>query len=557
MFLAWNMSAEILTVTNTNDSGTGSLRRMVEIANPGDSIIFDKSLTGKTINLQSDISITNSNPISGKNASVTISGANISGAKSIDNLTFIQSGISNCILVFNCNFSNYTGKFGAVYNSQIINNCIFKNNGTQNIYMGGTAVYISDYVSPTITNCAFENNLTASKYGAIFISGYSLETSISDCIFNNNSSIGFADAGGAAITMNGSSAPTYATITNCIFNNNRAIKAPGFLGSFFVGGGAILIYSTISTITNCTFNNNSVTDTISNSNPKKGGGGAIYYFFDDYSSYRAPTISNCSFNNNSTTGIDGGGAIFISGSNFPIINCTFNDNNATENGGAISGGNNIVKNCTFYNNSANNGGAIYNSKLSGNLFIYNKIMPDNILNDAYKSTSQGYNVYTSNQNTVFSQSTDYRYAGTQSLLVPLGNYGGDTPTMPINTSVLNWETIVRRVPVSKDRTTDQRGFTLPTTGLLCAGSVEMQPNEHYTGINEIKKESVNVYPNPTNDIIHFNLEENLEVQLYDALGKLVKAQSGKVGSNEINIKDFPQGVYFLNVSGKATKIMKK
>jgi len=113
MFLTWNVSADILTVTNTADSGTGSLRRIIEIANNGDSIIFDKSLAGDTIELQSDIPNFNSISISGKNASVVIYGAKISGGKIIDNLTFDNSGIQSPddyslipMLISDCTFKN-------------------------------------------------------------------------------------------------------------------------------------------------------------------------------------------------------------------------------------------------------------------------------------------------------------------------------------------------------------------------------------------------------------------------------------------------------------------
>ena len=50
--------ATTLVVTNTNDSGAGSLRQAVANAGPGDTITFHASLTGQTITLASPLSIT-------------------------------------------------------------------------------------------------------------------------------------------------------------------------------------------------------------------------------------------------------------------------------------------------------------------------------------------------------------------------------------------------------------------------------------------------------------------------------------------------------------------
>src|SRR5947208_10323525 len=45
--------AATITVTNTNDSGPGSLRQALADANDGDTINFDPALNGQTINLTS------------------------------------------------------------------------------------------------------------------------------------------------------------------------------------------------------------------------------------------------------------------------------------------------------------------------------------------------------------------------------------------------------------------------------------------------------------------------------------------------------------------------
>src|SRR4029077_10627549 len=55
LFCSLSMSAyaDIITVTNTNDSSPGSLRQALADANDGDTIDFDPSLKGQTISLTS------------------------------------------------------------------------------------------------------------------------------------------------------------------------------------------------------------------------------------------------------------------------------------------------------------------------------------------------------------------------------------------------------------------------------------------------------------------------------------------------------------------------
>jgi hypothetical protein len=65
----------VLTVTNINDNGPGSLRQAIIDANPGDSIIFNLSPLPATITLGSEIAIGKSLTISGPGpAQLTLSG---------------------------------------------------------------------------------------------------------------------------------------------------------------------------------------------------------------------------------------------------------------------------------------------------------------------------------------------------------------------------------------------------------------------------------------------------------------------------------------------------
>ena len=56
---------------------------------------------------------------------------------------------------------------------------------------------------------------------------------------------------------------------------------------------------------------------------------------------------------------------------------------------------------------------------------------------------------------------------------------------------------------------------------------------------------MSVYPNPARDKVTIEGIEPVEVQLYNALGQLVKAVRD---ANEINVAGLPQGVYLLRIA---------
>ncbi len=71
-----HLSAATSVVTNTNDDGVGSLRQAIAVAAPGDTIVFDASLSGQTIILSTMLSIEKNLTIDGSalpNA-ITLSG---------------------------------------------------------------------------------------------------------------------------------------------------------------------------------------------------------------------------------------------------------------------------------------------------------------------------------------------------------------------------------------------------------------------------------------------------------------------------------------------------
>ncbi|MCA9979585.1 MAG: right-handed parallel beta-helix repeat-containing protein, partial [Anaerolineales bacterium] len=218
------VQAATFTVTNTNDSGAGSLRNQIAAAaaNPGpDTINFAASLSGQTIALTSgELSINHDVTIDGSALAerLTIDGQNntgrilyiVDGTVTIDSLRFIN-GDSN-----DGDPGDDDGDGGAIHiayaTSVTIQNSEFSGNQSQ--YNGG-ALYILQ--SPiTLTNNTFTNNSTQHAGGAIRNADGAFAVNITNNTFVGN----WADTG-AAIWLSGGAE----VIANNTFSNNRDVLA--------------------------------------------------------------------------------------------------------------------------------------------------------------------------------------------------------------------------------------------------------------------------------------------------------------------------------------------
>ena len=62
-----------------------------------------------------------------------------------------------------------------------------------------------------------------------------------------------------------------------------------------------------------------------------------------------------------------------------------------------------------------------------------------------------------------------------------------------------------------------------------------------TSVEDISSMGIMVYPNPTGDIINIDTRLEVEVEIYDLMGKLMTRENSK----RINLSDYPNGVYSL------------
>ncbi|MGO4710846.1 T9SS type A sorting domain-containing protein, partial [Chryseobacterium sp. 2TAF14] len=81
------------------------------------------------------------------------------------------------------------------------------------------------------------------------------------------------------------------------------------------------------------------------------------------------------------------------------------------------------------------------------------------------------------------------------------------------------------------------------------------------GVNELEKDNVKIYPNPTADFVYVKLNSKSKIEgaeIYDLSGKLVFRT--KLESEKLDLRNLQQGIYvivFRNSDIKPIKIIKK
>ena len=398
-------AATTYTVTNTLDSGAGSLRQAVDDANNNagaDIIVFDASAAGTITLTTGEIAIRDAVSIAGLGAvNSIISGNNNSRIFYIyDRAASLTVSISGLTMT-----DGSTGDAGGAIlsngNDLTLSSVVITGNEAN--YRGG-GVYFNDSEgrnpSFTIIDSEISDN-TAGNDGGGFSFYNAVEVTITNTVVSGNSS---DQQGGGAYLYNVGNV----SIDSSTFDQNTAVRTGGGLNIYEVGDVTI-------------------TNTVVSGNTAGKGGGAFFYNVGNVS------IDSSTFDQNSAVTY-GGGVHATSSDSFTMTNSTVSGNEAEDGAGLRldNNGDNLIANSTIANNvgaaEGGYGGAIYVFPSSGDLRIMFSTISGNSSEDSVVRLIPSPGNTAEIIGTIISDNTTESGSGTQAEDLYLGSNSSFTVT---------------------------------------------------------------------------------------------------------------------------------
>jgi hypothetical protein len=421
------------SVTNCNDSGTGSLRQAVLDAASGDTISFSLSPLCSGITLASSIIIAQDLTINGPGANAL----SVSGNNAVE-VFHVDSGVTAKIsgLTIEKGSSPYGGGIYSAGTLTVADSTLADNSATT----GGGGIWSNGTLN--VTDCVVSGNSTGYFGGGIY-SGSNGTLNVANSTLSGNSAVAtdvndseYAYGGG--IYAYGTAAIADSTLSG------NTVEAFGGAG----GGGGIYVGGTLN-VADSTLSDNDAT-IVAVEIYGDGGGGIL--------NGGALKLTDSTLSGNSTN-VDGGG--IANGWTLNVADSTLSGNSATTGGGIFNGGALTVTASTLSNNRAGttDGGGIDNQPGDTANTAATIVANSTSGGDCSGSITDGGYDLDDDGSCGFTANTDY--SDTPAGLDPAGlqNNGGPTPTIALD---LGSAPVGAVNDVSLCSTPDQRGVARST-----------------------------------------------------------------------------------------------
>ena len=431
--MAIQTGAATITVTNTNDSGPGSLRQALADANDGDTISFEVIGT---------IRLTTGGLLIAKNVTISYPGIN---QFSIDgNQALFVFGLFPGKTAVISNLTVTNGQFG-IWNEQgmlTVSNCMVSGNSADGLYnhegtltvnnsvvtLNSADGLLNDHAALTVTNCIISDNAFFGLENHTFDLPPRNDPALDEGLVTIDNSIISGNSGPGVYNQGNM------TILNSMLTDN---SAQGDFGGGIRNGSFKAVGSAVSIINS----------TISG-NLAQGGGGIS-------NEYGLVSVVNSTISGNSAA--DGGGAVFNYAGALQIANSTISGNSADSGGGV-------------YNVPDQFGAAIIET---GNTIFAAGESGENIFNEGGTVTSHGYNLSSDDGGGYLNGPGDQ--INTDPLLGSLQNNGGPTFTHALSphSPAINAGDPSFTPPPSYDQRDSP--FVRVFDGRIDVGAFELQP----------------------------------------------------------------------------------
>ena len=491
-----------------------------------------------------DNTFTNSSPMT--SASVldgfTITGGTGNKTGSGINNVFASPTLSNLIITNNqTSIGGGTNLGGGIYNnssSPVITNVTISNN----IANDGGGMYNSGG-SPTLTNVIFSGNTSRLTNGGGMMNVSPGNPVLTNVYFYNNAALsgdGMFNSGASPV------------LTNVVFDSNH----PTALNGTAYSGGIYNASAASPLLVNVTFYNNSGYTS-----------GAIY----NNGNTTNPVLENVVFYGN--TSVIGEADVYSINSASPSVSYSYTQT-------SISGIGNILGASNPFSNSSNTAGSdgIFmtfddglNIKLSSGAFNNgnNSDVPSGTFTDIAGSVRI--------QDDIVDMGA-YEFSGTI-LSTNLLSFSGSLQNGMAN---LQWQTNEEdginhfEIEKSLDAQTYTTASSIPAKGNNSNYFLSIMQREdkafyrlkvidndgHFSFGNIVQLiqhvgNDYQLYPNPAKDYIHINATKAETINIYDAIGRLVKKQKADIGINIIDVSNLSVGIYFCDFNEMVMPFIKQ
>ena len=351
IWLSFNVLAATLFVSNTNNSGAGSLRQTIANSSNGDIIRFSTSLIlngSDSIVLSSSIAFSKS--------------LRFVGLYTATDTLFISGGNNDRIFTITQADSITIDSLVLINGNSIVAAPFLTDGGT---------IYFNDSGKLTVLNSVFRNN-TASQGGAICVRNFSFSIPVGATFISNSNFMGNTANKGGAITIETPVVTTSTvTILNSLLKNNSSTQHGG--GLYYYGHS----FATLNIDTSSFIGNNA---------GDNGGGIYMRTSANGIMNMRGAEIRN-------NTSLEKGGGIYVKSTAYAtfisIYSSTIRENNSGNNGGGICNiaskrAELLIENSIIDSNiSVGDGGGVYHfaeystSISSSQLHIKNTVISNN------------------------------------------------------------------------------------------------------------------------------------------------------------------------------------